>query len=411
MIGVKKIFRKVSYFGRNVCDSCINLIDFVNSCKLRIALISFYYESPTISGVGSHVRNLAKYLARNNCDVHVFCSGEEEDTYKEENVVVHIIPKIITPIDDSYSKKRMEYDLYESEVVKEITREHTRKPFDIIHSHGSLTKAAFILKKVYNIKWVHTFHAIERQRAEKLSFEEKQYIDMINWIESTVKYCDGAIFVSNKLKEECSKYYKIKKNVVIPNGVDLELFRQSHLGNRNVLFIGRFSKEKGIELLPDLIPIVLSVPDASITMISPYTILPKDLANILSRIKSLEQKYPQKIKLIDKTVYQEDLVQYYKNSQIYIQPSKYESFGLCILEAMAVGRPIVAFNVGGIPEVVGNAGILASNKSDLLNSVSQLLQDRKKCSALGNAAMRRAAAFSWDSIARSTVEYYYEVLK
>ena len=43
---------------------------------------------------------------------------------------------------------------------------------------------------------------------------------------------------------------------------------------------------------------------------------------------------------------------YYKSADIYVHPSRYETFGVAILEAMACGKPVVAYNVGGIPFVV-----------------------------------------------------------
>jgi len=180
----------------------MSLINSLSKEKLKIALISYYYQKPTISGVGIHVQNLAKYLVKHNCEVHIFCHGDADQYYKENGVYIHLIGKVLTPMAENFSKENLEYDLFESEVIKEIIRESLKKKFDIIHTHGSLTKAAFILKKVYKIKWVHTFHAIEKIRIKELSKEEKEFKDLISWIEHTTNYCDGAIFVSKNLLKE-----------------------------------------------------------------------------------------------------------------------------------------------------------------------------------------------------------------
>ena len=208
--------------GENISKGVINLIDAISKPKLKVALISYYYQKPTISGVGIHVQNLAKYLVKHNCEVHIFCHGDEDGFYKDNGAIIHTIGKILTSVSDNFSKKRLEYDIFESEVVKEIIRENSRKNFDIVHTHGALTKAAFIIRKVYNIKWVHTFHAIEKLRVKKLSNEERQFEDLISWIEHTVNYCDGSIFVSNDLLKEGTKTYNLKSKVIIPNGVDLQ---------------------------------------------------------------------------------------------------------------------------------------------------------------------------------------------
>ena len=147
--------------------------------KLKIAIISYYFEPPSISGVGVHSKFLATYLAKNNCEVHVFCSNTDYESYKKESVIVHNIGRTLPNVKSSSSKKRLEYFLFESEVVKALIRENSKREFDIIHTHGSLTKAAFILKKICGLKWVHTFHAIEKARVKKLSKEEKHFEDLI----------------------------------------------------------------------------------------------------------------------------------------------------------------------------------------------------------------------------------------
>ena len=397
--------------GENISKGVINLIDAVSKPKLKVALISYYYQKPTISGVGIHVQNLAKYLVKHNCEVHIFCHGNEDGFYKDNGAIIHTIGKILTSVSDNFSKKRLEYDIFESEVVKEIIRENSRKKFDIIHTHGALTKAAFIIRKVYNIKWVHTFHAIEKLRVKKLSNEERQFEDLISWIEHTVNYCDGAIFVSNDLLKEGEKTYKLKSKVIIPNGVDLQLFDYYPITKKNVLFIGRFSKDKGINILPKLIPSIMSVKDATFTAVCPYGAVDGELKEIRESIQKMQDKYGERLKIIDKPQDQQILKELYHNCQVYIQPSKYESFGLCILEAMATGRPVVAFKVGGIPEVIGDSGFVLINREGFIYKVKGLLENIKECVRMGKKANKRAKNFDWNLIAQKTIKYYEEVSK
>ncbi len=400
---------KFSEVSQKISTACMKIIDLLSKPKLKIALISYYYKKPTISGVGVHVRNLAKYLAIHNCEVHVFCNSNEDELYKENGALIHGIGKVLTPAMDNFSKKRLEYDLFESEVVKEIIRENSKKRFDIIHTHGALTKAAFIIKKVYGIKWVHTFHAIEKLRIMELSKEEKQFKDLISWIEHTVNYCDGAVFVSKELLKEGKKHYKLKSIKIIPNGVDFEMFNYHPLTAKNVLFIGRFSKEKGIDILPKIIPSIMSIENATFTALCPYNALGEELKQIRESISRLEETYQDRLKIIDCPQDQEILKKLYKNCQVYIQPSKYESFGLCILEAMATGRPVVALEVGGIPEVIGDSGFTLKNTEKLIYKVKELLSNRKECVMVGKQANKRAKNFDWDIIAQKIIKYYEEV--
>src|SRR3989344_5274782 len=298
--------------GESISAETLKLLDAISKPKLKIALISYYYQKPTISGVGIHVQNLAKYLVKHNCEVHIFCHGDEDGFYKDNGAIIHTIGKILTSVSDTSSKKRLEYDIFESEVVKEIIREDSRRRFDIIHTHGALTKAAFILRKVYNIKWVHTFHAIEKLRIKKLSNEEKQFEDLISWIEHTTNYCDGSIFVSNDLLKEGAKIYNLKSKIIILNGLDLQLFDYHHITKKNVLFIGRFSKDKGIDIIKKLIPSIMSVKDATFTVVCPGSPVHGELKEIRESIQKMQDKYGERLKIIDKPQDQQILKELYQ---------------------------------------------------------------------------------------------------
>ena len=101
----------------------------------------------------------------------------------------------------------------------------------------------------------------------------------------------------------------------------------------------------------------------------------------------------------------------YKQASIYVQPSFYETFGLCILEGMASGHAVVATNVGGIPEVVGDTGFLVEPDSrQISKKVLELLKSQKLRKHLGQKSLERAKAFDWSVIASKTINLYNEVL-
>jgi glycosyltransferase involved in cell wall biosynthesis len=248
-------------------------------------------------------------------------------------------------------------------------------------------------------------------RAHELSKEEKEYEDLISWIEHTTNYCDGAVFVSNDLLREGNKHYALKSVRVIPNGVDAEHFSYQPITKKNVLFVGRFSKEKGIALLPYFIDHVMKIPDATFTAACPLsTPLAGELQKIRELLAEKEAQYKERVTIINNPQDSNGLKQLYADCQVYIQPSKYESFGLCILEAMATGRPVVAFNVGGIPEVIENKGFVVDTKQRFINKVTRLLEDNEECVKMGKEAHVRAQQFAWDVIAKRTVQYYKEIL-
>jgi glycosyltransferase involved in cell wall biosynthesis len=100
---------------------------------------------------------------------------------------------------------------------------------------------------------------------------------------------------------------------------------------------------------------------------------------------------------------------------IYVQPSLSESFGLALAEAMNLGIPVVASNVGGMKEIVDNkSGILVEPKniSDLTNAIKKLILDSKMRNIMGkNAKNRIEAYFSYNNMIQKTEEIYEKLYK
>ncbi len=388
----------------------VSLFAAVSRQKLKVALISYYYQPPIISGVGVHSRALANSLAK-NCEVHVFCSSSKSGTYKDSGVVIHKIRTTRLEQGSDFSKKRLQYFLFEADVVREFMKENAKRKFAIIHTQGSLTNAAFIIKKVCGIKWIHTFHAIERLRMEKLSKEEKQFEDLVFWLEASSNYSDGQIYVSRAIAKQGKTLYAERRSEIIPNGINLQIFKPSPIKKRNVLFVGRFSREKGIEFLPKIIEKVMDSEGATITVLCPFNSLPSDLKDVYEQIMLYQGENPERVKIITKPQRQEEIAKLYRDCQIYVQPSKYEAFGLCIAEAMATGRPIVSFDVGGVSTLVGDSGCVVKTKKEFLLKIAELLRSRDLCTKLGQKALARVGSFNWDEIAKRTEDYYRRILR
>jgi glycosyltransferase involved in cell wall biosynthesis len=87
-------------------------------------------------------------------------------------------------------------------------------------------------------------------------------------------------------------------------------------------------------------------------------------------------------------------------------PSRYEGFGLPVLEAMASGTPVVAAPDGALREVAGEAAVFV-HPERFADGVRQAVADRERLVAAG---LERAKAFTWEETARRTVAVYQEVL-
>lgn len=113
--------------------------------------------------------------------------------------------------------------------------------------------------------------------------------------------------------------------------------------------------------------------------------------------------------LVFKTaVSDEELAELYRSALALVYPSRYEGFGLPLVEAMACGTPVVASNAGSIPEVVGSAGRLLDpdDVDGFATAIADISTDVELRTRLRGASLERASTFSWRRAAEETVAVY-----
>jgi glycosyltransferase involved in cell wall biosynthesis len=106
---------------------------------------------------------------------------------------------------------------------------------------------------------------------------------------------------------------------------------------------------------------------------------------------------------------QKRLAALYRGASCLVFPSRYEGFGLPLLEAMASGTPVVAARTGALPEVAGDAAVLveAGSPVALARGIEEALADRERLVAAG---LEHARRFTWVDTARRTLDVYRELL-
>lgn len=108
-----------------------------------------------------------------------------------------------------------------------------------------------------------------------------------------------------------------------------------------------------------------------------------------------------------------ELVDLYSAAACLIFPSRYEGFGLPLLEAMGCGCPVVAYRNSSLPEVAGGAALLVTDgdAEELGRAAARVVLDPQLAARLRRAGLARARRFSWRRAARQTIAAYERVLR
>jgi glycosyltransferase involved in cell wall biosynthesis len=107
-----------------------------------------------------------------------------------------------------------------------------------------------------------------------------------------------------------------------------------------------------------------------------------------------------------------ELAEAYRTADLLAHPSRYEGFGLQIVEAMAAGTPVLCTDGGAQPEVAGGAAAIvpAGDVEAFAGAAAAILRDPEKQEKMHSLGKARAACFTWDATARATLETYRLVL-
>ncbi|HEY8259120.1 MAG TPA: glycosyltransferase family 1 protein [Gemmatimonadales bacterium] len=109
---------------------------------------------------------------------------------------------------------------------------------------------------------------------------------------------------------------------------------------------------------------------------------------------------------------QEALPALYGGARFFVYPSKYEGFGIPVLEAMSCGTPVITTNVSSMPEVAGDAAILVApdDVAGLASALVRAAADHTLRADLACKGLMRAKMFSWERCARETIAVYEAAL-
>jgi glycosyltransferase involved in cell wall biosynthesis len=225
-----------------------------------------------------------------------------------------------------------------------------------------------------------------------------------------IRSCDRVLANSRwTLEVTLPKDYPRERAEVIYNGVDTARFRKvkSNIKDRLgceflSLTVCRLLPQKGVKYL---ISAVRDIEDDFKAVIVGRGPCYKELKSLVKKF-GLEKR----VELVTDPLTEERLIEYYSASDFFILPSLWEPFGIVLIESMACGCPVIATNVGGIPEIVtSDCGILVSPRSpkEIAIAANKLIGDKNLRRRLSkNARERVEKYFDFDLIAEKVEQSY-----
>jgi spore coat protein SA len=197
---------------------------------------------------------------------------------------------------------------------------------------------------------------------------------------------------------------------VIHNGADL-IMEPRQPTNRFksekgpvILFVGRIVQQKGVHVLLEAMPHVLpQFPGATIKIVGGVRFGDRRIDAYLTRLQANATALGSRVEFVG-PVSHSGVNKFFQEADVFVCPSLWnEPLGMVNLEAMGAGVPVVAFANGGIPEALGNAGVLVpeANATALAAALNRLLHDPDQRKDLALRGRERVAKlFTWDIIAQ-----------
>ena len=247
------------------------------------------------------------------------------------------------------------------------------KTYDAVHAWN--VPSAFIMKKIKAKKKILSVHGVYSKQVNML--HSKITSSIINSRESQV--LDWADKLTTDSKFVQSEYAKLGKSFeYIPAPLDSQKFQDIYTSTEKknqIVFVGRDSFEKGIDIL-----------------------------------RNIESKINASVKYCTNLDWK-DAMKIVQESQILVVPSRIESIPQVIKEAFFLQVPVIATNVGGIPELISNniTGLLVppENPEAMTDAINELLSDNNTKQKLSKNAFEFINKnFSWDVLIEKYIKLY-----
>ncbi len=365
--------------------------------KLHVCLLTDEYLPAQLNGIARTIHTLATGLAERGHVVRVVLAGEEPGSVDlMDGVWVHRVPIRPHRCPPGFPHPAVWH--HSASLLDELERINGQRPIDIVQAPnwGAPAIAALMDGRFRTVLSLHTpLKTVARMdhRARRWGWVRKEYRRLID-VEARVYPLPDAYLASTpSIVDEIEEQYGIEldrnRTAYVGHGLpdvasSVAVSSRSKVNNEvELLFVGRLEPRKGIDVLLACIPgLAAEFPHLR------FTIVGKDDIPGPNGVTYREafERSPEGARLADRVrftglVSDEELWQHYADCDLFVAPSRYESFGLILIEAMMFGKPIVASDIGGMSRVLepkGN-GLLVppGDRASLRQAIARLVTDER----------------------------------
>ncbi|UCG70957.1 MAG: glycosyltransferase family 4 protein [Thermoplasmata archaeon] len=382
---------------------------------MKIALTTEYFH-PFTGGAEQSALELAKALKNKGHDMIVFTRGDGE----EDEVEGIQVKRIFCDLLKGTIKRDVPFPrLVDKREEERFFREIRGEAFDILHSNNRDT-AVFTVKvgkelKIPAVAHIRDYWPICPKRDflrpdeicegprlcgncmaryynawHKIAFYYKMWSDTGYRYQEIKKNADYFIYNSSYTQDRIG----LEPKVVVYNPVDVDKIKGGKKEPGKILYIGNVTKRKGVEMLSEA-ALGLNV---TLHILGDGYLLSKIQGKNI--VKHGRVEYP-------------EVLEHLSNSEMLVVPSLWpEPFGRVAVEGMAAGLPVIVTPIGGLPEIVGDAGIVLKGmgEKELREEIQTLHENEQLRKQMGDKGKLQSRMFHPKKIAEETISVYEEVL-
>ncbi|MGH9045426.1 MAG: glycosyltransferase, partial [Acidimicrobiales bacterium] len=398
--------------------------------KLNLCFVSREYPPAAVNGIGRVVSELARALGARGHEVHVLTEGSAYNTVDlEDDVWVHRVATKPHPAPDAILVPKALWD-YSASVAQEVSRIHQMRPVDLLQAPNWDSEGVALLCDgrfpvvlgLYTpLATVTTFDGPLSKAAQDHDQEILALLELerLSYLKAPYFLACGPSIVA-EIESSYGVTLPQERVGLVPHGLadrSAEVV-PIHWDNKiEVLFVGRLEDRKGIDTLLQAIPMVLSAnPGVGFTIVGEDT---RPMSDGLTHRQAFERSAAWEgvkgsVRFLGR-VQDDELYGHYAGCDMFVAPSRYESFGLILIEAMMFAKPVIASAVGGMAEIVRDqqSGLLvaAGDPWALASAISTLAQSeplRRRLGSFGKERFERH--YSEEQMVEGVNRFYDSIL-